>query len=219
MASKKLIFLFLVFFTFNSFAQSSIIKGKGLISVDIEKMPTLEFYEDPDSKTPFHIAQIFNDPSINSYNIKNYNEISKDWFNPLHFGLDYFIFYIQCSEIKNSWYQVVINEKTNLKCWIKKSSFLKYVTWDQFISGVVSIKPNDSENNPILLEPNINAQKADKQLIDCLAPVSVIGEWLKVRIDPAVCDMTNEMDESEIFEGFIRWRKDDNLLITYYLLL
>ena len=209
----------LLLLTSSTFAQPNRLKGKGLISIDIEKMPTLRFFESLNSKEPIHIAQVFNDPSIDSYNIKDYTEISKDWFNPLHCHLDYYIFYFQCSDIKDSWYQIIVNEKTNLKYWISKADFIEYVTWDQFISDVVSVIPNDSDDNPILLAPEINAPIAEKQLINCLAPVSVIGEWLKVRIEPDVCDKASEMNESDIFEGYIRWRKSDALLITYYLLL
>jgi hypothetical protein len=219
MVLSRYFLLLLLLLTSSTYAQPNRLKGKGLISVEIEKMPTLRFFESLDSNEPIHSTQVFDDPAIGSYNIKNIEKISKDWFNPLHCLLDYYIFYFQCSDIKDPWYQIVINEKTDLKYWIKKADFIKYVAWDQFISDVVSVMPNDSIINPILLSPQINAPKAKKQFINCLTPVSVNGEWLKVRIEPAICDKTLEMSESDIFEGYIRWREGDELLITYYLLL
>lgn len=219
MISIRYIILPFIFLTPSVFAQPNLIKGQGLITVDTEKMPTLKFFNTPDAKEPVNIIQIFNDPSIDSYNIKNIKEISKDWFNPLHCHLDYYIFYLQCIDTNDSWYQIVINEKTDLKYWIKKADCLEYITWESFISHVVSVIPIDSNDNPILLSPTPDAQKAQRQLINCLAPVSVDGDWMKVRIEPAVCDMSSEISENEIFDGYIRWRKGNTLLIEYYLLL
>jgi hypothetical protein len=31
--------------------------------------------------------------------------------------------------------------------------------------------------------------------------------------------MTNEMEENEIFDGYIRWKTEDKLIVKYYLLL
>jgi len=202
------------------FAQNTEMKGDGIVLIDIANFPLIEFYNSPDTAEPTETFKIFMDESINSFNIENLKQIRNDWFKPLHFNLEYFMFYLQCTEIENDWYQVIVNEQTNLKYWMRKSTILSYKSWENFIcEKAIGIIPSNPEENPILKSPHLDSEKAEKQPIDCLMPVSISNEWLTVKVEPAICDQTNQMNEDEIFTGFIRWKKGNQLLIKYYLLL
>lgn len=219
MTKNRLIVFLPLFLSINLYAQIGFIKGDGLISINPENYPTLKFYENITDKNPIKSISIFHDEKIHSFNIQNLDSIKKEWLMPLHINLDYYIFYFQCSDVKDEWFQVIVNEETNLKYWIKKIPDFEYLSWESFISDVVAVRPIDSETNPILKSATLNAEKCKKQLIDCLVPVDVNGDWLKVKVEPVICDKTFEMGDDEIFEGYIRWRKDNKLLIYYYLTL
>jgi hypothetical protein len=200
-------------------AQIKEIKGTGIISVNIEKLPTINFYKNKNDNHISNTIEVFDDETIKSYNIRNLDSISITWFKPMHVYLDYFIFDFQCSVFDKDWIQVVVNEDTNLKYWIKNSTVFKYTRWDDYISNVFSVRPLDKKNNPMLTEPKIDAKKCIKQPIDCLMPVEAIGDWIKVIVEPPICDETVDFKEEEIFEGYIRWKKGKRLIIDYYLTL
>ncbi len=216
---RQIIILIISLSSFNALAQVKEIKGSGVISVNIAKLPTINFYKNKNNNDIYKTIEVFDDKVINSYNIKSLDSISATWFKPMHLYLDYFIFDFQCSNFDENWIQVVVNEETNLKYWMKNSSVLKYTKWEDFISKVISVRPLDEKNNPILTEPNIDAPKCFKQPTDCLMPVEVIGDWIKVIIEPPICDETGDLEEEDIFEGYIRWKKENRLLIDYFLLL
>ncbi|WP_120274341.1 hypothetical protein [Mangrovibacterium diazotrophicum] len=219
MRLNRIILALILFVHVNLFAQTGNIKGDGLISVNPENYPTIQFYKNKEDTKPIKSIKIFDDKEINSFNIKDLDLIEKEWFKPLHINLDYYIFYFQCSNVDANWYQIIVDEESNLKYWIKKSPDLKYLSWEKFICETVTVRPIDTISNPILISPNLNSEKCKKQLVDCLMPIETKGDWLKVKVEPAICDKTFEMKDDEIFEGYIRWRKDDKLLIEYFLTL
>jgi hypothetical protein len=215
----KLIIILIFIIPLNSIAQTRELKGNGLVSVNLGFFPTLKFYEHKTDKHPAQKLIIYDDKEIRSFTIENLDSIRRDWFSPLPIQLDYNIFYFQCLDFKDNWYQLVVNEKTNLKYWVKKSSALTYLKWEEFISNVVSVNPLNGDANPILKSPVIGAEKCKKQLINCLIPIEIIGEWMKVKVEPSICDITLEIKEEDIFEGYIRWKSKKELLIDYWLLL
>lgn len=218
MKFNLLVFLPLLF-SINLFAQIGFMKGDGLISINPDNFPTLNFYENITDENPVKSISIHHDEKINSFNIQNLDSIKNEWLMPLNINLDYYIFHLQCSAVKESWFQVIVNEQTNLKYWIKELPDFEYLSWENFILDVVAVRPIDSKTNPILKTANINSDKHKEQLIDCLVPVKIDGNWLKVKVEPVICDKTFEMKNDEVFEGYIRWRKDNRLLIYYFLTL
>jgi len=217
MNKLPIILLFLI--SLNSFGQSTYLKGDGLVSVNLDSFPTIELFKEITDTEPTQTIIVYDDKEIKSFNIENLESISKEWFKPIHIHLDYFIFYFQCSVVEKDWYQIVVNEQTNLKLWVKKSADLEYIKWEKFISGVTAVRPIQADINPIRQEPNVNSNLTNHQFIDCLAPIEVQGDWMKVKVEPAVCDKTFEMEELEYVEGFIKWKNDNKLLINYWLLL
>ena len=216
---KQLPTFLLLLLSLSSLGQVNYIKGDGIISVDLERFPTIELFAKTTDSTPIHTITVFDDTEIKSFNIKNLEAIEKEWFFPMHLHLDYYIFYFQCSAIEENWFQIIVNEKTNLKYWVKKSTDFEYIKWEDFIIEVTSVKPIKSDENPIRQAPDINSKLTDHQLIDCLTPVEIIGDWMKIKVEPAVCDMTFEMEGKEFSEGYIKWRDGNELLIYYWLLL
>lgn len=217
MNKLSIILFFLI--SISSFGQTKYLKGDGLVSVNLESFPTIELFKEITDIEPTQTIKVYDDKEIKSFNIESLESIRKEWFKPIHFHLDYFIFYFQCSVIEKDWYQVVVNEQTNLKYWVKKSSDLEFIQWEKFISGVTAVRPIQADDNPIRQEPKINSKPTNHQLIDCLSPVEVQGDWMKVKVEPAVCDKTFEMEGQEFVEGFIKWKNDKKLLIHYWLLL
>jgi len=129
------------------------------------------------------------------------------------------LLYIQTQKIEGDWFQVIVNEDTDSKLWLKKSSDFKYLSWEEFILNTVSIIPINPKDNPLLMKPTNGSETINTPLLDCLSPVSINGEWLKVKVEPTVCDRFNEIPKNQIISGFVRWKRKNKLLINYYLVL
>ncbi len=219
MKTLKLFFiiLFLIPISIKGFTKE--IKGPGIIKFECYNTPTISFYETIDSKNPIHSIEIYNDQKLNGLEIKTTEKNTLNWLKPLHKDLDYDILHFQCSQIKGNWYQIVVNEETNLKYWIKKSNDFVYVAWEKYILDNFGIFPIDPENNPILIEPDEKSEKTKTQPINYLIATETHGDWLKVKFDFEFCEDEKILKENENFEGFIHWKKGTKLLIKYYLLL
>ncbi len=201
------------------FSQIDSIKGNGLISVAIDSLPTIKFYESKGANIPIKSIEIFDDEAIKAHNIREISGKEKNWFKPFSLHLDYYIFYIQVYKIEEEWMEVIVNEESNQKLWLKNSPNLKYFSWEEFILNTVSITPINSADNPLLVTPEINSRQIKKPVLNCLTPVSIDKEWLKVKVDPTVCDRYNEMGKNDIVNGYLRWKKGEKLLIHYFLVL
>ncbi len=211
------IILFLISISFKGFTKE--IKGSGIIKFECYNTPTISFYETIDSKNPIHSIEIYNDKKLNGLEIKTTEKNTLNWLKPLHKDLDYGILHFQCCQIKEDWFQIVVNEESNLKYWIKKSNDFVYLSWGSYILDAIGVRPSDPLVNPILINPEEGSAKTKRQPINCIIPNKIIGDWLKVKFDSVVCDSELDSSEYKNFEGFIRWKKGNKLLIKYYLLL
>jgi hypothetical protein len=217
---KAFIFTALVFFFCTLFlkAQRVELKGDGIISVHIYNYPVLEFYNYLNDPEPEKIIRFYENVEINSIDIKDLDSIRDDWFSPIHLHLDYGIFDFQCSEIQKEGYQIVINEETNLKYWIKKAKSLSYISWADFIVNTVAVIPHDSILNPVLSAPDPDGERVEKISLECLTPVEIVKDWLRVKVEPILCEQYSDMKEEDVPVGYIRWKAGNQLLIYYYLI-
>lgn len=118
------------------------------------------------------------------------------------------------------WWQVMVglsNESGDIidkrKLWIKKSVLkCDYTPWGKFIQETGFCKILDLKSNPILKSPDINSEKIDCQISDCLLITKVEGEWAYVTLIPASDCMYGH--SNICFKGgWIKWRNKNQLLI------
>jgi hypothetical protein len=85
-----------------------------------------------------------------------------------------------------------------------------YRDWGTFLTNVVAVEIIDVATNPIRIKPLDNAGILAQVPGAQLRPIAVRGDWLLVS--------TVGLADRIVPTGWIRWKKDNVLLITYSLL-
>ncbi len=107
------------------------------------------------------------------------------------------------------YYQVVVNEKTGLKKFIRKDDPLfKFGNWEDFTLNCFAVS-FDSEKNPMRREINGEIIKDGFQ-DEFLHPEEIRGEWLKVKWHP-----DDDREKPATF-GWIRWKEDKKIVINFF---
>ncbi len=132
------------------------------------------------------------------------------WFFPESMKLDYGFLFLRMITVSKNWIEVVVNRQTGLTHWMAAED-AEFIDWSTFLLNVYDVELIDPEANPVRIKPLANAAiLATPSDRFSLRPLAIRGEWIMVptlgladRIQPY---------------GWIRWRKDDKLLIRYSLL-
>lgn len=100
-------------------------------------------------------------------------EYENDDFRPFSFHSDYFTLALKLVDEKAIFYEVVVNEDTKLKKYVKKADKnLKFETWEQHILHTFAIDFNELEN-PVRETPNGKIKKDDFSNIDRFAAADI----------------------------------------------
>ena len=139
-------------------------------------------------------------------------EYANDDFSPFAFHADYFVLALKCVRKENGRYEVIVNEETGLRKYVKADDpVLKLETWEEHILNVFAVTFNQEEN-PLLATPQGQAKKV--AVPDAFFhPVEVKGEWLKVKWDTAE---GTERKEPRYGSGWIRWKRGESLLVELF---
>ena len=132
------------------------------------------------------------------------------WLVPEKLKLDYQIFHFLVKAQHQSYLQVVVNKTNGKTVWMSRSQ-LHYQDWSSFLLGASAIQPLDWDNNPLRIKPLTHAPPLlDIDAQSILQPLTIEGHWMEVKI--------LDHYHQEIGKGWLRWRSDTKLLITYDLL-
>lgn len=206
-----LIISFILFFvTTGIWAQTKL--GIGLLAIKSNESLILYFYDDTAKKEPIKTLDFFFDHSINSLSIKQ----PVDWLNPEILWLDYNYFIFRCMSKTDSWYQVVTNNKTGKSYWLRKDSFKKFVTWQAYLMDVFEIKRISPDMQLIRTKPSDLGKIIDYHGDDCFQIKTIKGDWIEI-YTPDYCSDIHGGDTGVLKSGWIKWRHDGELLITYHL--
>jgi hypothetical protein len=130
-----------------------------------------------------------------------------DDFRPFAFHVDYFLLALKCTKRDDSSLEVIVNEETGLKKYVKADDpVLKLKAWDEFVVGVYAVT-FDQNTNPLFEGPNDQTKKIVAPKSAIFRPVETRGNWLKVSWQSV------EEQPTETVNGWIRWRNDETLLI------
>jgi len=128
-------------------------------------------------------------------------------FQPLGFHPDYYVLALSVTSINNKTYEVIVNESTGLRKYIKlKDNKLKFLTYQQYIfqQGFFLF---DTAGNPV--RDSINGQPIvisdAKERV--ARPKKFQGDWLMINFE-------NRSSKASTI-GWIRWRKAQTLLIYF----
>ena len=182
--------------------------GLGMAKPSFTEMKTLHFYGNSDES-------LLSSPIDSvSFGKSKHGDVeitsAPPWLVPAHLKLDYQIFYFKVLRQTKNYFQIVGNEKTSHKTWIRKSDVI-FQSWPDFLLQVFAVEPKNWENNPIRIKPLSHASPIQKISEDAvLNPLSIDGEWIEVKV-------LNDNYE-EVARGWLRWRTNDALTIDYSLL-
>jgi len=143
------------------------------------------------------------------------NEIIKDpnpEFHPYAFRLEYTPVYLRVVADHGLRYEVIANEMTGLRKFVRKGLSVRFQSWEEHILTTFSVRPR-SGGNPIRETPAEDGKPVGTPDDILIEAAEFSGDWLKVK-----WESRNDTRGSEAIrgEGWIRWKEGDRLLITWF---
>jgi hypothetical protein len=186
--------------------------GVGIVKIEFDGTTVIDFYDKPTDKTQSKRIEFFNDPAINSFNIKNLDK-ERTWLNPEKLWLDYFQFAFRCKTKTSEWLEVVVNEGTGQTLWIKQTKEIKFLTWENYLKDMFGVTRLENEKQKIRTSRSDNGQEIKYEGTDCFRVKTLKGEWIEI-FTPDHCDAYG--GKTQIKSGWIKWKRGNKLLIQYY---
>mgnify|MGYP000173900014 CR=1 FL=1 len=130
------------------------------------------------------------------------------WLVPEHLKLDYDMLYFKVQSISHNFIEVTVNTTNNQTRFVDRYAG-KLMYWPEFLLGVNSVEFPNPKNHNIYSRPFTEASTIKTQY-SFMRPIKVKDEWMHVTL----------LDDSFKVKGhgWIRWKKDGEMLITYSLL-
>ncbi len=130
------------------------------------------------------------------------------WLMPRHLKLDYDMFYFKVVSFTPEWMQVEVNRQNGLTRWVARSD-VNFHYWPDFLLNVNTTENPDPKGNPVRVKPLDHAGLENTPHV-FMKPVQFQNEWMQVE----------HLDGNfkTVGKGWIRWRNDGKLLVTYSLL-
>lgn len=129
-------------------------------------------------------------------------EYANEDFAPFAFHQDHFLLALKLIAEDEYRYEVVVNETSGLKKFVKKSDKnFDFESWKDHVLKAFAVRFNAQEN-PLRDEPDGRVEDLDLSEGTTFRPIKVDGAWLEVQLD-------GEPSKS----GWIRWRDRDDLLV------
>jgi hypothetical protein len=200
-AFSKVLVILLVATSFGCSNQTPKVEGTiGFVklsgsAVDLYNEDGSEWYE----------FKLVHDPAINADRV----ELPNPEFVPYAFRPDYTPLHLRVVSKSALSYEVIANEKTGLRKFVKMWSSVQFQSWEQHILQTFSVVSLDS-GNMLRESPAESAQVAVMPNDTLLHPVEISGEWLKVNWE------TRNANSTERGEGWIKWKEGNRLLIEWF---
>ncbi len=170
---------------------------RGVIVLDGDKYKRDSFVQiyNSDGSLWYKFSYYYDD-SDGKYDYDNEN------FRPFAFHPDYFVLAMTCLSENDSDYEVIVNEKTELRKFVRKSdASLKFETWEDLILSSFSVD-FDRMSNPLRESIQGKLMVVDSEVN--FHPLEIRGEWIKVRVgDSKRC-------------GWVKWKENGSLQIELY---
>jgi hypothetical protein len=184
--------------------------GLGFFKPDFFKSSTLYFYGDPNFEKPVQDhspadSLVFKDLQESS----NYELIyAPPWLFPEHNKLEYGIFYFRLQSVGRDFAGVTLNSLSLIEGYVDRNAG-EIIYWPEFLLKVHSVEFLSNSDQKIRLKPLEIASEVNVPF-DFMSPAEVKEEWMRVQL--------YDSDYQQVGTGWIRWKKDDKLLISYSLL-
>jgi hypothetical protein len=178
---------------------------KGLLVLNSQRPDRkdfIRFYNDDGAL--WYEFTFYYDDSDGNYEYENEN------FAPFAFHQDYFLLALRLAGEDKNRYEVIVNEETGLRKFVKKSDpALKFETWEDHILKVFAVE-FDPRENALRDGPGGNVKNPNLPQDATFRPVQISGEWLKVRWD------RSEQPKKDVESGWVRWRDNSQILVDLF---
>jgi hypothetical protein len=169
-----------------------------------------EIYSEPDDK-----SKLIKYIQWNNLGIIDYNDDlnTKDVF--ISFLPDKDIAVMTVNDETDGWYQVVYNQYTGDKGWVKSSDAGKFYSWFEFITkygkdyGLYLFSDMPSEYRLVHMAPDKDSQtQKDCQFTNEDVKLQIVrGNWMLVKLV--------DFGKTNMYVGWIRWRSDDGKIYAF----
>jgi hypothetical protein len=187
--------------------------GVGLVSANFNDTTVLHLYASQADKQPAKTIEFFHDKTTNSLNIRDLDK-HKQWLKPECLWLDYSSLIFRCKSQTNDWYKLIVNNENGQTLWLRKSEYIKFSNWSEFLSGMFGVSRLPDKKQLIRVAPNGDSKEINYSGPDCFKVKSMNGEWIEIFTPDRCKDPENK---TKIKSGWIKWREGNNLLIEYHI--
>lgn len=129
------------------------------------------------------------------------------WFYPAHMKIDYGILFLKTISQMDDWVQVEVNQQSGLTYWLDATK-ASVIPWPEVLLNAFSVE-SDLENNPLRVRPFDHGSPIEVRG-NIFEPFEVKEEWIRVFV------LDNNLNRTG--EGWLRWKRGNQLLVKYYLL-
>lgn len=183
--------------------------GLGFFKPDFFEKSVMYFYSNQNSKKT--VTEHPPSDSIGFSKTENGGfEISyaPPWLVPEHLKLDYDILYFKIQSLSDDFAEVTVNTGTQQTFFVDRSAG-KIIYWPDFLLQVHSVEFTDPGIQKVRVKP-LSYAGEDLTAFQLMVPVIVKDEWMLVELF--------DDNYEQVGQGWIQWKKDNQLLITYSLL-
>lgn len=168
------------------------------------------------------IVRLFNKDGSLWYSFSFYDDSdikfdgSNTDFNPFAFHQDNFLLVFKCVGVVGEWYQVIVNENSGLRKFVKKDDPLfTFQKWEDHIINLFAVGV-DGSTNPVLSRPE-NGERVQVPKGVNFYPDRIDGVWLRIRWDESESEEANNTNRKQGMRyGWIRWKDGNNIIIELF---
>ena len=181
--------------------------------VTVEPGVRLDLLTDPEAARPVLTVELVEDPTVQSIALA---PGVPDWFRPETLWLDYSLFTFRVVGETESALEVVVDADTGRTLWLRRQPGVVFKSWSRFLTeDVTGFSRLDPASNPLRMSPDPSApvvpySGSEEQGWECLAVAEVRGPWARVRRSDLCA-----FGDAEPVDGWVRWRDENELLISY----
>ncbi len=183
--------------------------GLGMFSPNIDENTTLYFYHNPhlDKTIDDHIPYdsiTFKKLEFGGFDIAT----APSWLVPEHLKLDYNILFFKVQSISQEYIEVTVNATNNQTSFVNRySGKLHY--WPEFLLSVNNVEFTNPKEETIFVKPLDYAGSVNVKY-SFMKPQRVTHSWMYVELV--------DNNYNAVGKGWIKWKRNEKLLIEYSLL-
>jgi hypothetical protein len=183
--------------------------GLGFFSPNYFEYPVLYFYGNPNYSKALQ-DHFPTDSIVFIQNEHGHFEIScaPPWLQPEYLKLDYGILYFNLQSLGKEFVEITVNTTPQNTAFVSRFEG-NIILWPEFLLQVYSIEMLPENPQTLKVKPLDHAGGVNDEY-EFLQPVSIKNEWIQVELQ--------DKNLKAITTGWLRWKKDEKLLISYSML-